>query len=61
MTDQDLIGQNYAAARVRLIAKGIKHRVWKIDGELRLLTRDFNPERLNFEVKDGIIIEVHIG
>ncbi len=37
------------------------YRVIKRDGVAQVATRDYNPERLNFEVEDGIVVGTTYG
>lgn len=41
--------------------EGVKYRVTKKDGVSRIRTMDFRKDRLNFDVKDGIVFGVSIG
>ncbi len=38
--------------------EGLEHRVINRDGEALVVTMDFRPNRLNFWVEDGVVIEV---
>lgn len=57
----NFVGRQFSEVAEELRSLNIKHRVWKWDGDLRLLTRDYNPDRFNFAVENNIIKEVHRG
>ncbi|MBK1882325.1 hypothetical protein JIN85_07860 [Luteolibacter pohnpeiensis] len=40
---------------------GLRHRVISIDGEEKMVTQDFIPDRLNFTVENGIVTAVKNG
>jgi hypothetical protein len=55
------VGMTLEAAEERADAAGIPHRVMEIDGESLFGTADYLENRLNFAVKDGVIIRVTKG
>lgn len=58
----NLIGQTLEEARSSLSAqKELKYRIVKTDGKGMIITCDFNPDRLNLEVENGIITNVYEG
>lgn len=56
-----LIGQNLEDVRPALEAAEIRFRILEKDGEPMIMTMDYAPERLNFKIKNGVIIEVAKG
>ncbi len=56
-----LIGQKLDVVQPALVSANIAFRVVEIDGAQFSVTLDFNPDRLNFSLKNGIIIAVSKG
>ncbi len=56
-----LVGQKLEVVQPALEAAQIRFRVIEKDGEPFAMTMDFLPERLNFKIKAGVIIEVSKG
>jgi hypothetical protein len=56
-----LVGQKLEDVQSALEAAEIRFRVTEKDGESFPMTMDYLPERLNFKIKDGVIIEVSKG
>jgi hypothetical protein len=56
-----LVGQKLEDVQPALEAAEIRFRVTEKDGESFPMTMDYLPERLNFKIKDGVIIEVSKG
>lgn len=59
--DNIYLNRMYEDVHEELTALGIKHRRWRVDGMARFVTRDYSPDRLNFETENEITIEVHRG
>lgn len=57
----DYIGLTLEAAQERAEKASIPHRVIEVDGQSRPVTKDYRPERLNFSVKDGKVIQATNG
>lgn len=55
------IGLTIEAAQERADKASIPNRIIEVDGEPRPATRDYRPERLNFSVKDGKVIQAVNG
>ncbi len=55
------LGLTREAAGERADAAGILHRVVEIDGESRPVTMDHRPDRVNFAIRDGLVIRVTKG
>jgi hypothetical protein len=60
-TPQQLIGQTEIHVNELINNAGMDFRVMKRDGESFLGTADFNPERFNLEIENGIITNVYLG
>jgi hypothetical protein len=58
---KSMIGQPLEKVQAACDAAEVPHRVIEVDGESRMVTRDFRPERLNFKVKGGVVAEVTKG
>jgi hypothetical protein len=56
-----LVGQKLEVVQPALEAAQIRFRVIEKDGEPFAMTMDYLPERLNFKIKTGVIIEVSKG
>lgn len=57
----DFMGLTEAAAGALAEERGHVWRVAVIDGEPQALTMDFNPDRYNFSVEDGLVTAVSAG
>lgn len=55
------VGKDISEVEQLLDEKGQPHRVMWQDGEAFFGTMDFRPDRLNFHVEDGKIIEAYTG
>jgi hypothetical protein len=42
-------------------SRGLKHRILSVDGKPRPATKDYRPDRINFELVDGKITAVSRG
>lgn len=58
---ETLVGVPLKVAEETAEKAGVKHRVVKVDGQARPVTMDFNPDRLNFTVVQGVVTEVTKG
>lgn len=56
-----LVGQKLLVVKPALDAASIRFRVIEEDGEPFVMTMDYLPDRLNFKIKAGVIIEVSKG
>lgn len=56
-----LIGKTLNQAQFFCDEAGTPHRVTKLDGNDLIVTCDYVPERVNFEVEKDIIINVTFG
>jgi len=59
--DLRYVGLTKAAAKELAASEGVKSRVVLEDGEAFMVTRDYLPERLNFEVVKGRVTRVTRG
>ena len=55
MTDEDFIGMEIDAARVRARGRGLTLRVVSKNGKVMVVTRDYREDRLNVHIVEGII------
>ncbi len=58
---ETLIGRRLERVQAAATTAEVPHRVVEVDGESRAVTMDHRPERLNFKVKGGMIIDVTKG
>jgi len=58
---ETMIGQPLEKVQDACDAAEVPHRVIEVDGESRMVTRDYRPERVNFKVKAGLVTEVTKG
>lgn len=58
---ESLVGKPLDKVKAACDSAEIPNRVIELDGEGLPATMDYRPERLNFAVKDGIIIRVTTG
>lgn len=56
-----LINRNYEEVKTELKEKQIRFRVTKVDNNVMMTTCDMRPERLNFELENGLITKVTFG
>jgi len=59
--DGDFVGLSEAAGTSLAEKRELRHRVVSVDGELRSTTRDYRPDRVNFELEGGKIVKVSRG
>lgn len=57
----DLVRLSVETATELAEESGYKVRITEIDGEPTVTTREYNTERLNFRVRDNIVIDVSVG
>ena len=53
----EIIGKTKAEAVIIIKAAGFTCRVTKEDGDHYMGTCDFNPNRLDLEIQDGLVVE----
>lgn len=56
-----LVGKTVKKARAAAEAEGYEFRVVSVDGQSKPVTMDYNPQRLNATVVDGVVTEVTVG
>lgn len=59
--DPLIVGEPLEGVKQSLETSQIRYRVSKIDGKACILTRDYDPQRVNLVVENGIVIEVNRG
>jgi len=60
-TPASLIGHRLEAVEAACEAAEVSHRVIERDGESLPATMDYRPDRLNFSVRDGVVVDVTKG
>lgn len=60
-SDQAYVGLPLKEAEAMAEKSGLRHRVTMLDGQPRPATRDYRPDRLNFEVESGRVVKVSRG
>lgn len=58
---ETMIGQPLEKVQAACDAAEVQHREIEVDGEPRMATQDYRPDRLNFKVKAGLVTEVTKG
>lgn len=59
--EEDFIGLSLSEAEKLARKRGLPHRVTMLDGEPRMATRDYLPNRVNFAVEKGRVVGVSRG
>lgn len=60
-SDEAFIGRTAEAAAALAKEQGLLSRVVSVDGQLRPTTKDYRPERVNFEIEKGKVVKVSRG
>ncbi len=58
---ETMIGQPLEKVQAACDAAEVRHREIEVDGEPRMVTKDYRPDRLNFKVNAGLVTEVTKG
>jgi len=61
LSTDDFIGLSEADAGALADENSIPWRITRIDDEHRIVTMDYSPSRLNFELDDGVVTVVTLG
>ncbi|MDF2377088.1 MAG: hypothetical protein P1U81_12655 [Verrucomicrobiales bacterium] len=61
LKDGDMIGLTIEAAEALAGERGLKARTVSVDGEVRPVTMDYLPDRVNFTVEQGNVTKVTRG
>jgi len=56
MNPENLIGLTYLRAQIILEAEKIPYRVVRVDGVVRIVTRDYKPDRVNLTLDNNKVI-----
>ncbi|MEX2579844.1 MAG: hypothetical protein WD342_12370 [Verrucomicrobiales bacterium] len=59
--DSDFIGLPLSQGEALAERRGLRHRIIKEDGEDRPHTKDYRPDRVNFEIQHLKIVDVSRG
>jgi hypothetical protein len=57
----EYLGLTEADAQAQAESDGLPSRVVEREGEELPVTLDFNPDRLNFVIEDGVVVQVTTG
>ncbi len=57
----EYLGLTEAEAAAQAESDGVPSRVIQREGEELAVTLDFNPDRLNFVIEDGVVVSVTTG
>lgn len=60
-SDEAFIGRTANAAAALAKEQGLLSRVVSVDGQLRPTTKDYRPNRVNFEIEKGKVVKVSRG
>lgn len=58
---ENMVGRDWEFVKEALESFGFDYRVTKQDGESMVTTANVNPNRLNFELNDGIVEDCYYG
>lgn len=61
MEPDELIGKPHEEAMQICKDNNIVFRTRKVDGESRIGTADLKPERFNFYIENGVVVDVKLG
>jgi hypothetical protein len=59
--DGDFVGLDEVKGAELAASRGLKHRILSVDGKPRPATKDYRPDRINFELVEGKITAVSRG
>lgn len=57
----EIVGQPIGAVMDAVNAGGGEVRVYRVNGHARICTRDYNPNRVNLDVSEGVVVGGHYG
>lgn len=60
-SDSGFLGLTEKEGADRADSEGLSHRVLSVDGQPRPATKDYRPDRINFEIVNGRITSVTRG
>lgn len=60
-SDDAFIGQTAAAAAALAKERKLVSRIISVDGQPRPATKDYRPDRVNFEIEQGKVVKVSRG
>ena len=60
-TDADFVGLTESEGAALAKERSLIHRIVSVDGQPRPATRDYRPERVNFDLVQGRIVKVSRG
>jgi hypothetical protein len=60
-SDEAFIGRTAEAAAALAKEQGLLSRIVSVDGQLRPTTKDYRPNRVNFEIEKGKVVKVSRG
>ena len=60
-TDEDFVGLTEAEGAALAAERKLTHRIVSVDGQPRPATRDYRPDRVNFEIEEGRITKLSRG
>lgn len=58
---QSYVGRTRAQATATANAAGIRWRITRVDDESNMVTQDYDANRLNFEIDDGVVTRATLG
>jgi hypothetical protein len=60
-SDEAFLGRTAEAAAALAKEQGLLSRIVSVDGQLRPTTKDYRPDRVNFEIEKGRVAQVSRG
>jgi hypothetical protein len=61
VTSKDYEGLEIEKAKEKALQNGLNSRIVEVDGKSLMLTMEVKSYRVNFRVRDGIVIEAYAG
>lgn len=61
VTSKDYEGLEIEKAKEKALQNGLNSRIVEVDGKSLMLTMEVKSYRVNFRVRDGLVIEAYAG
>ena len=61
LTSGQIKGLERQHAEELLKKAGHRYRVVRVDGQPRVVTADYNPNRFNLHIQDGVVVDCYTG
>ncbi len=57
----EFVGLDFEEVKLKLFEREINYRIVRRDGKPYIVTCDYNPERVNIELENNIVINIYTG